>query len=61
MENIVANSKSLSWDGWDVISLKKTPGAIMSPQGAFVNGSWYLKDKFVLSETGWEIPDKFVR
>lgn len=61
MESIVAKNKELSWDGWDVFTLKKTPGAMLSTDGVFVNGSWQLKTKFALSEMGWEIPDKFVR
>lgn len=61
METIVDKNKSLSWEGWDVVLLKKTPGAYMSTDGVYSNGNWYLKNKFVLSETGWEIPDKFMR
>lgn len=61
MESIVDKNKNLSWEGWDVVNLQKSPGAIMSPEGAYVNGSWYLKNKFVLSETGWDIPNKFMR
>ena len=28
METIVENNKSLSWDGWNVVELIKSPGAL---------------------------------
>jgi hypothetical protein len=61
MEMTVSKNKDLSWEGWDVVHLKKVAGAMLSPQGVFINGGWYLKTKFALSEMGWEIPDKFMR
>jgi hypothetical protein len=60
MENIVQKNKSLSWDGWTVISIEKTEKARTSTQGAFINGSWYIKKRFEPLRTGWEIPNKFV-
>jgi hypothetical protein len=61
METIVESNKSLSWEGWDVVLLKKNPAGYMSPDGVFSNGNWYLKTKFALSEIGWDIPSKFMR
>lgn len=60
-ETLVENSKALSWDGWNIIHLEKSPTAWMKPQGVFNNGEWFLKKQFNLSEIGWEIPDKLVR
>jgi hypothetical protein len=60
MENIVENNKFLSWDGWTVISMEKTEKARTSAQGAYVNGSWYIKKRFEPVRNGWEIPNKFV-
>ena len=60
-ETIVENNKSLSWIGWDIIQLTKSPTAWMKPEGIFKNGNWYLKKQYNLSTSGWEIPDKFVR
>jgi hypothetical protein len=61
METIVSNNKSLSWDGWDVVELIKSPGAWAKPSGAFVKGSWYYKNTFTVTEDGWSIPNKYVR
>jgi len=59
MESIVEFNKNLSWDGWDVLELKKSPTAWMNVNGVFRKNSWYLQTKYVLSEAGWEIPAKF--
>jgi hypothetical protein len=61
MEEIVSNNNNLSWDGWDVIEMIRSDKAFTSKQGAFKNNAWYLKKSFVVSRTGWEIPDKYVR
>lgn len=61
MESIVQRNHSLSWDGWDVVELKKSPTAWMKLNGAFVNGSWYLKNTFSINRDGWSIPHKYVR
>jgi hypothetical protein len=60
MEKIVRNNKNLSWDGWDVVSLKWNPGAYTKPNGAYVRGKWYTKFVYPVTETGWNIPDKIV-
>lgn len=61
MESIVQSNDSLSWDGWDVVELKKMPTAWMKPKGAFVNNSWYLKNTFPIKHDGWSIPSKYLR
>ena len=61
METIVSNHKSLSWDGWNVVELIKSPGAWSKPNGAFIKGSWYYKNIFSVAEDGWSIPNKYVR
>lgn len=60
MEEIVEKNDSLSWSGWDVIHLTKSPTAWMKPDGVFRNG-WFIQKRFALSENGWELPNKFVR
>jgi hypothetical protein len=60
MEKIVANNKSLSWDGWTVISKEKTEKGRTSPQGAFIKNAWHIQKRFEPTRTGWEIPNKFV-
>jgi hypothetical protein len=61
MEEIVSKSNSLSWDGWDVVEMIRSDKAFTSKQGALKNNAWHLKKIFVVSRTGWEIPDKYVR
>jgi hypothetical protein len=60
METIVKNNKTLSWDGWTVVSLKPVDSGIMQKDSVFVDNKWYLQKRFELTETGWEIPTKIV-
>ena len=59
MEKIVSRSKSLSWDGWNVVELIKNPGAMFKPNGARINGVWYIKNIFIVDQDGWRIPSKY--
>ena len=61
MEAIVSKNSNLSWDGWDVVEMTRSDKAFTSKQGALKNNAWHLKKTFVVSRTGWEIPDKYVR
>lgn len=61
METIVENAKALSWDGWTVVETKKDTTAWTKTNGAFINGSWVLQNRFEPTEQGWSIPGKFVR
>lgn len=61
MESIVKSNNSLSWDGWDVVELKKSPTAWMKANGAFVNNSWHIKNVFPVTQDGWSIPNKYTR
>lgn len=61
MEEIVSKNKSLSWDGWNVVSLMPNKAAWMRTDGAIVKGKWYTKRVYEITEAGWEIPNKLVR
>jgi hypothetical protein len=61
MEAIVSKNNNLSWDGWDVVEMIKSDKAFTSKYGALKNNAWHLKKVFVVSRSGWEIPDKYVR
>lgn len=61
MEAIVSKNSSLSWSEWDVVEMIKSDKAFTSKYGALKNNAWYLKKIFVVSRSGWEIPDKYVR
>lgn len=61
MEEIVLANKALSWNGWTVIHSYPSDKARTSKFGALLNGKWQMQKFFVPTNTGWEIPDKFVR
>lgn len=61
MEEIVASHKFLSWNGWDVVSLKYNPMGWSKNNGRFVKGKWFTEQRYLLTETGWEIPSNLVR
>jgi hypothetical protein len=59
MESIVSKNKSLSWDGWNVVELVRSPSAVYKTNGARVNGVWYIKNIFSLDQDGWKVPSKY--
>lgn len=61
MEEIVANEKHLSWDGWTVVERTPTNKGMTSIDGVMVNGKWHIQKRFVPSREGWKIPGKYVR
>jgi hypothetical protein len=61
MEQIVSKNKALTWDGWTVVHLRQNDSAYSSKQGAYLDGQWYMQDRFDATETGWNLPNKFVR
>jgi hypothetical protein len=60
-ETIVENNNSLTWDGWNIIQLTKSPTAWMKPEGIYKDGLWYIRKQYSLSAEGWELPGKLVR
>ena len=60
MEEIVAKNKALFWDGWTVVNSYPSEKGSSSSNGAYVKGTWHLQRRYVPSNAGWEIPDKFV-
>lgn len=60
MEKIVAKNKNLSWNGWDVVSLKWNPVAYTKPTGAYIRGKWYTRFVYPVTESGWNIPDRIL-
>lgn len=59
MEKIVANNKALSWDGWTVVESKLNSAGWTKPNGAFIEGRWYVQNRIDATETGWKISDKY--
>jgi hypothetical protein len=60
MEAIVKGNKSLSWDGWTVLSTKPAKNAVTSKDGVYINGKWHIQQRFEVSENGWNIPEKIL-
>jgi hypothetical protein len=61
MEKIVTKNKELEWDGWDVVHFYPSDKARTSKFGALVNDKWCMVKRFVITEKGWEIPNKIMR
>ena len=60
MENIISNSKNMSWNGWTVVILEDTDG-YFTKNGVFVDGRWQKQYSFNMLEYGvWNIPDRFI-
>lgn len=60
MENIVQANKNLFWDGWTVVERFKNADGINRSDGIFFNGEWHVQQRFVPSQNGWKIPNKYV-
>jgi hypothetical protein len=61
MEEIVSKSKFLHWDGWTVISSYPSKKGSTSRYGAYRDGKWQIQRRFEVSESGWEIPERFLK
>ena len=61
MEIIVENNKFLSWDGYTVVELKKSDMAWMKPNAKFINGEWYIANRFDVNKDGWNVPANLVK
>lgn len=59
MEFIVKNNKSLIWDGWNVVELKRKEYARTSKDGVYINGSWFIRTIYKPDRQGWHLPNKF--
>lgn len=60
MEKIVAEDKSLYWDGWTVVSTRFNPVGWRKPNGVLIKGKWYTATRYEPTERGWEVPKKMV-
>lgn len=60
MNEIVSKSKTLEWDGWDVISLTKDEYGEFVQEGVRRNGEWYILRRFPLTDEGWNIPGRLL-
>jgi hypothetical protein len=61
METIVSANKSLSWDGWTVVQRSYDPTAWSKANGVFKNSQWHVESRYAAEDSGWNIPQKFVR
>jgi hypothetical protein len=60
MEKIVASNKSLSWDGWTVVSRYPSDKGRTSKTGVSIDSKWYIESRYSPERSGWNIPSKFV-
>lgn len=60
MEKIVANNKSLIWDGWTVVNSYPSESGRTSANGALVGSKWHIQARYEPGANGWNIPSKFV-
>lgn len=58
---IVNKFNNLIWDGWDIVEYMEDPSAEYNAQGARMDGKWARVKRFSLTESGWEVPVKYVR
>lgn len=61
MEQIVSRNRRLSWDGWTVLHTYPNPVGFRDANGVRINNRWHTQQRFEITETGWEIPNKLVR
>lgn len=61
MENIVANSPDLEWDGWDVVSYGKAKAGFINPKAVRKDGKWRIATRFTIESDGWTVPDRLLR
>lgn len=59
MNDIVDKNASLNWNGWDVVFDKETPNGYTHFNGVFKDGKWFIRKTYNLTESGWNIPDRF--
>lgn len=61
MEQIVASSNNLEWDGWDVIHYSKARSSFFKPGAVFHDGEWHTARRYVPGRNGWEVPRSLVQ
>lgn len=61
MEKLVEKAKYLHWDGWTVISSYPSKKGSTSKYGAYHEGEWHIQRRFVPNESGWDIPERFLK
>lgn len=58
--SIVQSNKSLFWDGWNIVDWKADTLGEMSKDGMLKDGKWGMYKTYLLSENGWDVPNKYV-
>lgn len=56
--DLVESNRFLSWDGWDIVTRRKSDAAWADKRGVFVDGQWWLQFRYPLRSDGtWGVPD----
>lgn len=59
MEKIVSKNRNLFWVGWDIADRRRTEAGRTAINGVRVNGQWYVQTIYPLTNTGWDLPNKY--
>jgi len=59
MEKIVEKNKNLHWLGWNVADRRRTEAGRTAVNGVRVDSVWYVQTIYQLTNTGWDIPNKY--
>jgi hypothetical protein len=60
-EKIVNENKNLSWEGWNILEVTPSNNAEFNKEGKIIDGNWAFVKTYQLTESGWEVPKKYVR
>lgn len=60
-DKIVNENNNLVWNGWDIIEVTPSHNAEFNKNGKIVNGKWSFVKTYPVTESGWEVPKKYVK
>lgn len=58
---VVERNRFLSWDGYDIVTHRKSENGYTNKRGVFKDGEWWLQFRYSLRPNGtWEVPEIYV-
>lgn len=59
---VVEQNRFLSWDGYDIVTRRKSPNGFSDKRGRFVNNEWWIEFRYPLRNDGsWKVPDIYAK